>query len=351
MKQGDKIKIGSLFAGIGGFELGIERGIPNTETIWQVEKEPYCRSILAKHWPDAKIYDDVRNITKENVEPVDILIGGFPCQSISVAGKQEGLANENKSGLWWEFHRIISELRPRIVVMENVPNIVRVGGRDVVGSLTEIGYDCEWTVISASQFGAPHLRKRWFCVAYPNDDRIQQPRKNEQSDTARKGKETFVHQKRGKRKENTGKTDIRNKRSNHSQNNATDTNGKRIEEQLFAKSISQTKQPSQGNFSHVTNTYRESTREQYAQRIDMEQERETQSRNVIRYRDMSDNKHHERGSYWQRYAPESPLCRVDDGISDRVARLKALGNAIVPQCSEYIGQCIYRSGLLDDFFE
>ena len=82
-------KIGSLFSGIGGFELGLERAIP-AETIWQVEQDKFCQSILKKHWPKAKIYDDVRNITKDNVEPVDILCGGFPCQSISVAGKQEG---------------------------------------------------------------------------------------------------------------------------------------------------------------------------------------------------------------------------------------------------------------------
>ena len=165
-----RLKIGSLFAGIGGFELGIERAIPGAETIWQVEQNKYCQSILKKHWPNATIYDDVRNITKHNVEPVDILIGGFPCQSISVAGKQEGLENEEKSGLWWEFHRIISELRPSIVIMENVANVLRLGGRDVVGSLAKIGYNAEWTIISARQFGAPHLRKRWFCVAYSESD-------------------------------------------------------------------------------------------------------------------------------------------------------------------------------------
>lgn len=332
MKQGDKIKIGSLFAGIGGFELGIERGIPNTETIWQVEKEPYCQRILAKHWPDAKIYNDVRNITKENVEPVDILIGGFPCQSISVAGKQEGLANENKSGLWWEFHRIISELRPRIVVMENVPNIVRVGGRDVVGSLTEIGYDCEWTVISASQFGAPHLRKRWFCVAYPNDDRIQQPRKNEQSDTARKGKETAIYSERGKRKENTGKTDVRNKRSNHSQNNVTYPQSK---SSSYRIGRFQGKEETE-TWIHTANVRKYSIRNG-----------EGRITSNAKYNGTQSDKH----NFWQKNAPQSPLCHVDDGISDRVARLKALGNAIVPQCSQYIGECIYRSGLLDDFFE
>jgi len=94
------IKIGSLFAGIGGFELGLERAIPGAETIWQVEQNKYCQSILKKHWPNATIYDDVRNITQHNVEAVDILCGGFPCQDISTAGKGRGLHGK-KSGLWW----------------------------------------------------------------------------------------------------------------------------------------------------------------------------------------------------------------------------------------------------------
>ena len=118
-------KIGSLFSGIGGFELGLERAIP-AETIWQVEQDKFCQRILKKHWPKAKIYNDVRNITKDNVEPVDILCGGFPCQDISIAGKTKGLKGE-KSGLWWEMWRIISELRPRIAVLENVANILRLG--------------------------------------------------------------------------------------------------------------------------------------------------------------------------------------------------------------------------------
>jgi DNA (cytosine-5)-methyltransferase 1 len=171
------IQVGSLFSGIGGFDLGLERSFKkhsiDCKIAWQVEIDEYCKKILRKHWPGTKIYSDVRDITKNNVSHVDILIGGFPCQDLSVAGKQRGIHGK-KSGLWWEMFRIIGELRPRIVVLENVPNIIRVGGRSVVGSFTSIGYDSEWTIISARQFGAPHLRKRWFLVAYPNSERSQE---------------------------------------------------------------------------------------------------------------------------------------------------------------------------------
>ena len=270
-----RLKIGSLFSGIGGFELGIERAIPGAETIWQVEKDKYCQSILKKHWPNAKIYDDVRNITKHNVEPVDMLIGGFPCQSISVAGKMKGLEDEEKSGLWWEFHRIISELRPRIVVMENVSNVLRLGGLHILGSLAEIGYDAEWTVISARQFGAPHLRKRWFCVAYPNT-----------------------------------------RRENHT---------------IRAR----WKKPSLQTFRNGNITD--------AQRTSSQIQIEREHASVEKSRSIGEDR-----SFWEKGPTQSPLCTVDDGVSDRVARLKALGNAIVPQCSQYIGECIVRSGLLDD---
>ena len=122
------MKLGSLFSGIGGLELGLERAFGGSlETVWQVEKEPFCRQVLERHWAHAKRYDDVRTVGAHNLEPVDILCGGFPCQSISIAGKQEGLANEEKSGLWWQFHRIINELRPPVVVLENVANILRLG--------------------------------------------------------------------------------------------------------------------------------------------------------------------------------------------------------------------------------
>lgn len=269
------IKIGSLFSGIGGFELGLERAIPNSETIWQVEQNTYCQGILKKHWPQAKIFDDVRNITKDNVEPVDILCGGFPCQDISVAGKMGGLDGE-RSGLWWEMWRIIGELRPRIIVLENVSNILRLGGRQVLGSLAQIGYDAEWCVISASQFGAPHKRNRWFCVAYPNSESQSNSPNNEEA----------------------------------LEGDSSNSTGKNIQKQSIDTFSMETKIRYQHNDSRINGIHPT--------------------------------------NYWERYAPESPLCHVDDGISNRVARLKALGNAIVPQCSEWVGKQIWNSGLLED---
>ena len=245
------IRIGSAFSGIGGFELGLERAIPNSKTVWQVEQNTFCQKILHKHWPDAKIYDDVREMGAHNLEPVDIFCAGFPCQDISVAGKGEGL-NGKKSGLWWECFRIISELRPRIIVLENVSAVTFRGGREVVGSLTSIGYDTEWQVISARMFGAPHIRKRWFLVGYA-------------SDTYNRSKTTKVQ-------------------AGRSEHMVCDT----------------------GGWSDASNS----------------------------------------NNYWRENVPESPVCRVDDGVPNRMDRLRALGNAIVPQCSEYIGRCIIESGLL-----
>ena len=157
------ITIGSLFSGIGGFELGLERAIPNSKTIWQCEQNEFCRKILKKHWPDATIYTDITKMDTQEVPFVDIMCGGFPCQDISLTGKGAGI-NGKKSGLWWFMHGCISRLRPSVIVLENVPAITFRGGIDVVGAITELGYDCEWGIVPAGGpkgFGAPHLRKRW----------------------------------------------------------------------------------------------------------------------------------------------------------------------------------------------
>jgi len=158
---------GSLFSGIGGIGLGFERvGI---ETTWQVEIDEYARRVLEKHWPGVERFSDIRECGAHNLKPVDIISGGFPCQDLSVAGKQQGL-DAGRSGLWWEMLRVACELRPRILVVENVPNLLAGDGGDwartFFGSLAESGFDAEWGIVSAAQAGAPHLRKRVFVVAY-----------------------------------------------------------------------------------------------------------------------------------------------------------------------------------------
>jgi len=279
--------VGSCFAGIGGFELGLEwafdaHGIDH-EVKWQIEQNAFCQRILKKHWPDSVIYDDIK--TTKEIEPVDIMIGGFPCQDISVAGKQKGIEHGEKSSLWFEMLRIIGDIRPRIVVLENVPTIIRVGGAKVVGGLAKIGYNCEWTIISARQFGASHLRKRWFCIAtnsksYSDDRRINRRLSKEKSSWESQHTQT-----------------------GHSVKDAANTISK------HAQIPSKRRHPSQ-----------------------------PQSRSNGQNRQIIPN--------WRNWPTQPAFCGGDDGIPDRVARLRALGNAIVPQCSQWVFEQIIKSGLL-----
>ena len=165
------MRIGSLFSGIGGLELGLERAGCGS-VVWQVERDPFCRSVLAKHWPSAVRFDDVCAVGLDNLPPVDIICGGFPCQDLSYAGKGAGLAGE-RSGLWREYARIVRELRPRFVVVENVSALLARGLGDVLGDLAALGYDAEWHCVRASDVGAPHRRERLFVVAYCNGGRSQ----------------------------------------------------------------------------------------------------------------------------------------------------------------------------------
>ena len=305
------MKLGSLFSGIGGLELGLERSIPNLHTVWQVEQNAYCQKVLRKHW-SVPIYDDVRTVGAHNLEPVDILCAGFPCQSISIAGKMKGLEDEEKSGLWWNVHRLVSEFqsigRQPILVLENVANILRVGGPDVVGSLAEIGYDCEWTIISAAQCGAPHLRRRWFAVAYPSTIGYYMRNELAFADTNSIRRRTSSHPER------------EHQHRVHRQRDTTQGEQQRSEWQSGI-----------GEDSHAsTNT--NSTRTQV--QIEREQSSEQMSGSTSK-------------TQWQGFPTQSPVCRRDDGIPNRVDRLKALGNAVVPQCAEWIGKQIANSGLLE----
>ena len=165
------MRIGSLFSGIGGLELGLERAGCGS-VAWQVERDPFCRSVLAKHWPSAERFDDVCAVGSHCLAAVDIVCGGFPCQDLSYAGKGAGLAGE-RSGLWREYARIVRELRPRFVVVENVSALLARGLGDVLGDLAALGYDAEWHCVRASDVGAPHRRERLFVVAYRDGGRSQ----------------------------------------------------------------------------------------------------------------------------------------------------------------------------------
>jgi DNA (cytosine-5)-methyltransferase 1 len=159
------MKVGSLFAGIGGFDLGLERA--GHRTIWQVEIDPFRRAILSRRFPNAKRFGDIRELDLRTLEPVDIIAGGFPCEDISHIGLRAGIGGI-KSGLWASFSRIIGELRPRYVLVENVPGLLTGGGMGrVLGDLAASGYDAEWECLPAAAIGAPHLRARIWLLAYP----------------------------------------------------------------------------------------------------------------------------------------------------------------------------------------
>ena len=166
----EALTFGSLFAGIGGFDLGFARA--DMRCLWQVEIDPFCQRVLEKHWPNVERFGDVRECGRHNLAAVDVICGGFPCVDISNAGRREGIEGK-RSGLWSEFARIIRELRPRYVVVENVAALLVRGMGRVLGDLAACGYDAEWEVLSACAFGAPHTRERVFIVAYPASNRQQ----------------------------------------------------------------------------------------------------------------------------------------------------------------------------------
>ena len=176
------MRVLDLFAGIGGFTLGLVRA--GFETAAFCEIDPYAQKVLAKHWPGVPIYDDVRTITAERLASdgigVDVITGGFPCQDISTAGKQAGIQDGTRSGLWSECARLLGELRPQYAIFENVTNLLN-GERGawfkrVLWDISKVGYDAEWHCIPASELGAHHHRDRIWIVAYPNSAQCQRGR-------------------------------------------------------------------------------------------------------------------------------------------------------------------------------
>lgn len=159
---------GSLFAGIGGFDLGLERA--GMKCLWQVEIDDYATRVLEKHWPNVPRWRDVRTFAASGImwhtnPRVDVICGGFPCQDISVAGRGAGIDGA-RSGLWREFARVIRVVRPRVAIVENSPALLGRGMGRVLSDLAASGYDAEWFCLPAASFGAPHLRWRLFIVAY-----------------------------------------------------------------------------------------------------------------------------------------------------------------------------------------
>ena len=315
------MKVGSLFSGIGGFDLGLERA--GYDISWQVEIDPYCQRVLAKHWPTVPRYGDICAVDWGTVEPVDVLCGGFPCQDLSFAGKRAGIDGA-RSGLWSEYVRAIRHLRPRYIIVENVPGLLtnKYMGR-VLGDLAQSGYDAEWTVLSAAQFGAPHLRNRVWIVAHPVS-------------TASGGERSVLGPlaDEGWSSVAAGRASLR------------PVDGEAYAENLES-SCENVADANRGRFQQC-----ESEAEQKA-RVSITSQR---GRANILADPLSDHDGRTNGPWrweWKQgevgtgglakdgyWAVEPSVGRVAYGIPDRVHRLRGLGNAIVPQIAEALGRMI-----------
>ena len=264
-----------LFSGIGGFSLGLER-TGGFETVAFCEINPFCQRVLAKHWPGVPRYEDIRELTAERLAAdgisVDVICGGFPCQDVSTAGNRAGLSDDTRSGLWSQFARLIGELRPGFVIVENTPGLLSLGMGTVIGDLVRLGYDAEWQPVSAEDIGGPHPRERIWIVAYPVRARLERL-------WVTSGVEAEI-------------ADAR--RVNDDSNAAFIAGLHRMGKRGLCSVID-------------ANPYRPSWA----------------------------------GQQWPEAQPL--LCRVGDGLPDRVDRTSALGNAVIPQIPELIGNAILRA--------
>jgi len=292
----------------GGIDLGLERA--GMTCRWQVEIDDYCQKVLAKHWPDVRRFGDIRECGAHNLETVDLICGGFPCQDISLAGKGAGIEGA-RSGLWSEYHRIICELRPRYVLVENVSALLVRGIDRVLGDLAESGYDAEWDCIPAAAVGAPHRRDRVFVVAYSGSLRCN-PRRAEQSlQGAGAHGQAFMANPQGitertglRKEEQTGK---RGRRSGHGDSQVPDARRQLLEGFVQAG----TAQGTVDRPSLWASADWWAAEPQVGGLVDGVPD------GVVRF-----------------------AGRVAKGVPNRVAKLRGLGNAVVPQLAEYLGRLI-----------
>lgn len=292
-----KLRVLDLFSGIGGFSLGLER-TGGFETVAFCEIEDFPRRVLAKHWPEVPCYNDVRTLTADVLRrdgvAVDVITGGFPCQDLSVAGKQRGMGEGPRSGLWSEIVRLVGELRPQYVIVENVAALLagpseRRGGwfGRVLGDLAECGYDAEWENIPAAAVGAPHRRERVWLCAYTAEIGPQG-----RNITAGRGEGCAARL----------QTQLAGMGNRRRRRTPSDTN------------IHNAQGPQSGGFDAQGWTGQITGSPRPLPAIG--------------------------GGFW---SVEPDVGRVAHGVPDRAHRLAALGNAVVPQIPELIGRAILQA--------
>ena len=309
-----KLKLLDTFSGIGGFSYAAEKLVGGFETTQFIEIDPYCQKVLKKHWPHVPIHDDIRTFTAKPFQ-YQVICGGFPCQDISVAGLQKGITEETRSGLFFELMRVIRMVRPQYVVLENVAAILNRGLDIVLRELSEAGYDAEWSVIPASSVGACHQRSRWWLVAYPNSKQSS-------------GTESEIQTRRN--------TTFSSFTSNPNDNGSPsaekcELNGETSD--TTQKGQNQSCQFKRSSESSSSGTIQSSTKFTNSYSKGMERRKFTINKKMQKtgFTWQSNTPH--LSPEWRKYVSKSVLCRGDDGLRNRVDRLRSLGNSVVPQCA------------------
>lgn len=308
------MKFGSLFSGIGGLDLGLERA--GMECVWQVEIDDYATKVLEKHWPNVPRWRDVTTFPPGPGRwECDLICGGFPCQPVSLAGKRK--AKSDSRWLWPQFRRVLNSLRPRFAIIENVPGLTTAGLADVIFDLASIGYAAEWRVLSAEEFGAPHIRKRLFIVAYPHSIGIHL----EQGWFAGSSGEGTLH------------VD-----GNGQVCEMADSNSQRLSRREECDESSQQPEQQTSSRNHACRLRDDVADADSHRRNGLESsdcggkavagfEREAMQRSINGCTP----------GWWE---AEPEVGRVANGVPSRVDRLRGLGNAVVPQVAEWIGRRI-----------
>jgi len=302
------VNFGSLFAGIGGFDLGLERA--GMTCLWQVEIDDYATKVLEKHWPNVKRFRDVREIKEGDLEAVDLICGGFPCQDVSTASKTRAGIRGERSSLWGEFARIIGMLRPRYVIIENVPAIRARGLTMVLQDIAALGYDAEWHCVPASAIGAPHQRDRIWIIAYPagtfRRPILVRPPSPDDADIDGVGC-------RGRARESSPR------RGPEPEDCTAHANTLRPRLENGPETGSEGEAPALLDAAGRC-VYRGAIREPLAEFARLRGER----------------------THW---AVEPGVVRMVYGVSNRVDRIRCLGNAVVPQMAEWLGRMIMAADL------
>ena len=332
-----ELKLLDLFSGIGGFSYAAERIVGGYKTTQFVEIDPYCQSVLRKNFPNTPIHDDIKTFTAKRGE-FDVLTAGFPCQDLSVAGRQKGIGEGTRSGLFYEIIRLLGEIQPKFVLFENVRNLLShekgATFQEILFQIAKAGYDAEWSVVSAKDLGACHKRERLWIIAYPFGNGVQ----GRLQGSVLREREFFSNQ---LERSEVGSEVSRcsTNASNSNSNGSSTTERIRIDEktsrssQKREKKISKSKGSSEsrgsGSIQQITETQDFTNSFSDGTQSNCEELETPIWTNAF----LNSKERRTLSPDWQGYVSEPSLCRGDDGLSNRVARIKALGNSIVPNCA------------------